>query len=695
VGSASAGGWVGGGRIAQSTEASGARSNDRPGPAGDGGRPSSGGAPGAAGAPIEETIGPEAGGEPGGEPAPSSVVQVTLERVHAGPGAISFGVPVASGELADVTSVRVKAGSQQLAAKISETLPEMNGSGQRIGVRAFRVELDAASMTGNALMLTVEWGGASQPTPSPVTTPYSATSAVAAATVTTAVRSIQSVGGQLALVESGKQEKTLFVGREPRVIARFSDGYLASTGILGPQLSASALGAAGLSGTSFLSQQFGAFVDSSIYREGYALNPHPSSVTDELSDYTAWLYDRCATYLGAYVHHGDVAYLRQAYKSCSYYAGKIATSGAWSGLFTGKPTPDLKYSHLRGLYAYYALTGDEQALSAGQAIAAMWSAEPTFVAPYRQGHTAGPTKLWTERHLATALEALVYGYQLSGGAGYLGALKQMIDTAHAHVTGDAATLAKLNPGVNLPPQNCFIHSGLQQAEQGPTDPWCSPWMSAMLVDPLREYQRLSGDGRVDQMFVRLGRFLRDVGSSYTTSDRFLAPAVCDVPSAGKLRRRLVPLYGAGLDAAGVRRTFADGYDYEHCADASLLSAAALVSLQKLGLYDQNPIGPFSSEGHSISALHQELLACAKRTFADQTLLERDPTSWTSAALSAGAGDPGAFIDQNQIGFPLRVQMPRRKLSWWFNAAMPGLGMLAEAGIGIPSVQSGFVQPKGC
>jgi hypothetical protein len=697
AGSASAGGHVGGrwaGNGAGGSDAANAgRSSERSGAGASGSATGeeTAGASGEAGA-TGEQLAPF----PIAEPLPTGGVELTLERIHPGATTISFGVPIASGELADVSSVRVTAGGQPLVARVSETLPDMNAAGQRLGARALRVQLDAGVMSGDTLTIKVSWGGAPA-APSPATTPYAdpGTSTLAAATVTTAARSIQSVGGQFALVETSKTQKTLFTGREPRVIARFPDGYLASTGILGPQLAASGLGAANLAGTSFLSQQFGAFVESSIYRESYALNPHPSSVTDELSDYTAWLYDRCATYLGAYLHHGDVGYLRQGYKACAYYSGKIATSGSSAGLFTGKPTPDLKYSHLRGLYAYIALTGDEQAMAAAQAIAAMWLAEPTFVAPYRLGHTAGPTKLWTERHLATALEALVYGYQLGGAAQYLSALKQMIETAYKHVTGNAAALATLNPGVNLPPQNCFIHSGLQQAEKGAADPWCSPWMSAMLVDPLHEYQRLTGDGRVDEIFVRLGRFLRDVGTSYSTNDRFLAPSACDVPSAGKERRRLVPLYGAGVDAAGVRRTYSDGYDYEHCADASLLAAAAMVSLKKLGQFDTTPVGPFGSEGQSLTALHQELLACAARTFADQTLSDRDPKSWTSAELSAGAANPAAFIDQNEIGFPLRVQMPRRKLSWWFNTSILQLGMLSQAAIGIANVQSGFVQPPGC
>jgi hypothetical protein len=41
-------------------------------------------------------------------------------------------------------------------------------------------------------------------------------------------------------------------------------------------------------------------------------------------------------------------------------------------------------------------------------------------------------------------------------------------------------------------------------------------MSELLVDALLQYQEQTGDARVDEIFVRLGRFLRDVGTSYFT-----------------------------------------------------------------------------------------------------------------------------------------------------------------------------------
>src|SRR5262249_44744672 len=153
------------------------------------------------------------------------------------------------------------------------------------------------------------------------------------------------------------------------------------------------------------------------------------------------------------------------------------------------------------------------------------------------------------------------------------------------------------------PQNCFIHNAAQQGEASQDKPWCSPWMSALLVDVLLRYQAQSGDERVDEIFVRLARFLRDTGSAYfgkdVQDDTFLAPSTCDDPREGENQRRLVPLYGAALGVDRRRLKFGEWSDFEHCADATSLTAAALRAMKRLGTYDRNPIGPFPSEGASI------------------------------------------------------------------------------------------------
>jgi len=364
------------------------------------------------------------------------------------------------------------------------------------------------------------------------------------------------------------------------------------------------------------------------------------------------------------------------------------------GIFTGKPEPDPKYSHLRGLLAYYALTGDEGARSAGQAIADLWLNDQDFVAPYRQGHIGN---FWTERLLATSMEGLIDGFELLDDKRYLDAYKEMLTTAYRHITGDAAALAALSPVVGkFPPQNCFIHSAGQHGEGSDDQPWCSGWMSELTIPPLLAYQHLTDDPRVDEIFVRLTRFLRDVGTSYFTSDpvddTFLKPAKRYRVEDGENVRRLVPLYGAGLGKNGKRENSGEFDDYLHCMDATALTAAGIRALKRQGSYDRNPVGPFPSEGESFLALHQELAYCAQLTFADQTRLNRDPARQSPEELAAGLKDPPAFIKEHKIGFPSRNNTPLRRLSWWFNTSLLQFGMLSDAHVAIGRLAPGRVQP---
>jgi hypothetical protein len=609
---------------------------------------------------------------------------------------ISFGVPVPPGAVKTVASVRVSHNGAAVAANVKELLAEHGADGARVGVRSMLVQLPAGALGGDTGDVDVSWSGAGAAPGSQIVA-FTDTSAASAETVATATRTISNG----ALVETGRTDRTLFTAREPRVLATFPDGYLASTGILGRQATASAIASGDLAGLSFMSDAARKFGAAAMNADSYALNP--DAVVDPTTNAEGWLYDRCATFLTFYTHTADAKFLREAYRSCSYYAGKITLSGANTGIFTGKAEPDTKYSHLRGLYAYYALTGDESALAAGTAIASLWRDDQIFAGPYRAGHMRGPDRLWTERLLGTSLEGLYYGHRLTGDPAYLTAFKQELDTAYRHITGDAAALASINPGVGpFPPQSCFIHSAEQHTEGDASEPWCSIWMSELIIDPLLQYQAQTADARVDEIFVRLVRYLRDVGSQYmrgdVDGDTFLHPRACYDASAGGDTRRLVPLYGSGLDASGTRHNFGAYDDFEHCTDATALTAAgirALVRQGKFGSAAASPVGPFASEGESFVALHHEFAACAKQTFAGDSRPNRDPSAWSAAQLAAGAGNPAGFIADNLIGYPRYPSAPQRKLSWWFNTSMLQFGLLSDAGVKVPNLTPGRIQPAGC
>jgi len=636
------------------------------------------------------------------EPPVRAGIPITLQRIASGTATISFGLPLARGAATDPSSIAVYIGTTPIAAAITPLLHDHDAAGHVTGLRAVRIQFPASLMPGPTLTVSVMLG-APGGSPAGTVVPFSAVSAESPETVTVADRTIVKEGNTYRLAESNRRTMTLFTGREPAVLALYPPGYLAKSGILGPQVTAADLATdPDQAGVKFFSDYLAPFVRSATYEEAYALNPAPTSVVDPVASYEGWLYDRCATLLTGYVHADDPTMLRHALRACSYYSSKISLEGTNRGFFSGKSTPDSKYSHLRGLFAYYALTGDERALAAGTAIADLWFNDLYFVGPYRAGHIRGVDKLWTERLLGTSLEGLYYGFRLTDNTAYLAAFKEVVTTAYRHITTtNQAELVAITKDANVPPfppQNCFVHNALQAAEGNRSQPWCSGWMSELVVDSLLAYQDQTNDPRVDEIFVRLARFLRDVGSSYLGhADFFLAPAVCFDPAARlTYERRLIPLYGSGLYADGTRHNAGEYSDYEHCPDATALTAAALRALVRQGKFNQGgPIGPFASEGESLLQLHHEFAFCAQITFKVRNLTQyHDPSVWTSNKLAAGASDPAAFIAKWGIGFPSYMTSPQRKLSWWFNTSMLQFGLLQDAGIKVPVLRPGVVQPKG-
>jgi hypothetical protein len=503
--------------------------------------------------------------------------------------------------------------------------------------------------------------------------------------------------------------QNIFTAREPNTLASFPPGYLAETGVLNQFLRARQDVPGSLKGLRFLSDYVRLFGESATYELEYAL--HPKAVTDLAKDYEGWLYDRCATLLLFYAHTGDTRMLRHGYRACAYYADHIQTDGPNRGIFNIKSEPDTKYSHLRGLYAYYALTGDEAARAAGAAIAEMWYVDRLFVQPYANGHTRSPEALWTERLLGTSLEGLYYGHVLTGDHKYLQRFEQLLDTAYRHITTqNQDELNAINqlgkpPYVAFPPQNCFVHSAEQHGERGPADPWCSGWMNELLVDPLLKYQEQTGDRRVDEIFVRLSRFMRDMGTSYFKGDprpdSFLHPSLCFDRHDSEDPRILVPLYGSGVATGeGVKR-YGEWADFEHCPDSMAMTAVALRGLARVDVPGpQGAIGPFANETLALKAMHREFAFCAAYAFRNATRPHRDPRSWPSKELAEGyqGGDTEAqqkWIEKNLIGFPIYPTSPQRKLSWWFNTSLLQYGLLADAGVSFETIGGGAVQPATC
>lgn len=632
-----------------------------------------------------------------------TTVSMQFQRITAGPSTVSFGLPIRSGVVSDVSRIRVRVGGSLVDAHIKPLLYHYDASGTATSLRAVEIQFPATIAVGSTTTAEISLNEAG-PQPASDVVPFSQLSFDSSETATVADRTIINTGGTYKLQESNVRTLTLFTAREPNVIATFPKGYLAQSGILGPQVTAEDVANdPQLAGVVFLSQNLNPFLRSADYEDGYAYNPDPDSVYDPVANYEGWLYDRCTTLLTGHAHTGDASVLRHALRTCSYYSSKIVLAGENRGIFSGKPDPDTKYSHLRGLYAYYAITGDEGALASGKAIADLWNSDQAFAAPYRQGHIRGSDKLWTERLLGTSMEGLYYGFRLTGDRKYLDAFLQMLDTAYRHITtSNQAELTTINLDPNtppFPPQNCWIHNAEQHGENSSNQPWCSGWMSELVIDNLLAYQAQTNDPRVDEIFIRLGRFLRDVGSGYfrgnPLGDTFAKPSACFDATDTENPRILTPLYGSGLFADGSRANFGEYDDFEHCTDATALTAAAIRALVRQGKFNSGgPSGPFPSEGAAMLQLHHEFSFCSQYTFGYHARTRRDPRVWTSEQLASGASNPASFIQDNKIGWPVYQAGPQRKLSWWFNMSMLQFALLRDAGISIRSLQPGAIQAAG-
>jgi hypothetical protein len=633
-------------------------------------------------------------------------VKVHLERLFDGGRVVSFGLPLPRWAHVDPARIRVRvkgAPADLEGIHVKPLLYAFEGPKKQGAPRSILIQVPASAMTGKAADLEIGWNGGAGPAPATTVEPFSDVRHESPEVVETAERAIEKGSSGFQLVDKNRASKVLHGGWEPNVMATFPEGYVAASGIVGEVMPrGDVLESPRVKGLAYLSDNFGPFVDGAVFHDGYASKPE--AVPDPTAAFEAWLYDRCATFLMSYAHSGTAQHLRNGYRACSYYASKIGTSDGKKGIFLGKPDPDVKYSHLRGLYAYYALTGDESAVTAARAIADMWLDEKLFAAPYRKGSVRGGDKQWTERLLAVSFEAMIYGYLFFGDTRYLAAFGELFETAYKHIsTKNQAELDAITK-VHFPPQDCFVHSGEQHGDADGKTPWCSGWMSELVVDPLLRFQELTGDARVDDIFVRLTRSMRDNGTNYfhgnPLKDNFLKPSQCWVPNAGDQERILIPLYGFGVRADGKRDTSGEWSDFEHCADVTALVAVGIRGLKRLGKYDAPGVAPFKTEGESFVALHNEFSECAALTFTGNVRPGRDPRHVRPAELAEGfsGGDPkaqGEWLEKAHIGYPVHSVSPMRKLSWWFNASMLQYRLLDETGLTFPAPHAGFVQPPSC
>jgi hypothetical protein len=173
-----------------------------------------------------------AGGSAGGGP-PLASVKIHLEKTFASPTVISFGVPVSPGTVKDVGRIEVRvAGSVRAGPGCASCLLTTTLAGNRTSAASVGVQLAGSVMTGSSLDVEVVFAGTAPAALSGSDRRLFGCGCDARSSpliARTTVRGIASEGGSYKLTEAAPVDKTLFVGSEPKVLATYPEGYLATT----------------------------------------------------------------------------------------------------------------------------------------------------------------------------------------------------------------------------------------------------------------------------------------------------------------------------------------------------------------------------------------------------------------------------------------------------------------------------------
>lgn len=640
--------------------------------------------------------GPDDSGEPGDPVAPGAWTATATTRT-AGATAVSFTVPFARGAVPDLSTLRLDVNGENVAFQADVLLQWWDAEGVAEGVRVARVQFDAALLGGDEAGLTVRWGdGASGQAPgSAVVDPNDESIASDVdETVSLATRTIEEIDGAATLVETATWTETQLATREPRVLVVLDPAAWIESGALGATPAVADWPALGLDALSALGQGLSDYTRAAGHMQDYALNQN--GVADP-ADPLQYEFGRCAQFLDAAVLLDDAELLAEGQRLCGWYVEEANLWAASLELWTlNDPVSGLLF-HGRDLFEFGMLSGRTDALETTARVADVWISS-SFILDYQIGVADG--EVWMEQILGAAMEGLWYGYLATGDLAYLDAYEATLATVHTHTTGSDEDIAAM--GLAFPAQNCLIHAESQTDEgEDPTRPWCSPWQTATLLDPMLQYRDLTGDARVDELNIAFGRFLRDRGTTYameeiTYCDSFLEPTTCyEEPAEDADPRMLQPLYAVGIDVAGeVVRSPIEG-DFAHCPDVAAMAAAAWAALLRHPELDAGPVGPFASEVESFEALTHELGACGAWAMEHYHRPRRNPSYWTAEALAAGLDDPETFIATYKIGYPDYAAEPLRMPAWWFNTGLLAAPELAAEGVSLPEFSVGWIQPETC
>jgi hypothetical protein len=385
---------------------------------------------------------------------------------------VTFGLPLARGEVLDSKEIRVLQGSTELKVNVQDGLRWhwLDNS-----LRSVTIQLQGVDMTSGDLTLTVTDAGRN------------------------VAQDLAAVAHSRGWASAGPLKANLPF---PRILALHDPVYLESSGIIPPYVSGSVSAGVG-----------------KLQSEQFDTNYGAMEYTN--SSGASWLFDRATAMLKAYMMTGDVKFLKEGFLSKQFYFTHVRNdgsrpyseggSGCWD--YATIECADGKFIYTEPAKLAWALFGDNS----------QWDNE--LINKMALQADLGSWQHATRDPFSEELEGFT-----ERSAGIAG----LTDVGAYEITGDATILAHINERIEslrdmqqepkawdiangwLPMSGAFTHSwarheGWELPPEGTADDRrFSPWMSENIADFLWHAYHVTSDA---QLAATIGEMLRQLGNA--------------------------------------------------------------------------------------------------------------------------------------------------------------------------------------
>ncbi|WP_197476024.1 hypothetical protein, partial [Oleiphilus sp. HI0043] len=389
---------------------------------------------------------------------------------------VTFGLPLAAGEVTDISEIKVLNGSTELAAYVEGGL-RYHWSDNSI--RSVTIQLQNVDMTGGNIDLTITDGGA-------------------------AVTRLSEVAHSLGWAAAGADKNNL---PYPRIFALHDTSYLSESGLIPPYVPSSG------SSDGFEQYQVGQF-------ENWA-----GGLDYSASSGGNWLFDRSSAMFKAYMSTGRVEFLKEAFLSKQFYFSHVRNDGTapamagGDGCFTfgGVACADGKYIAPQQAKLSWALTGDDSQwddpLITNMALQSdlgwnQYGTRDTF-----NNENEG----FTERGAGIAGLAEINAYEMTADSTVLAHLNERInslkDMQQTEKTWDVEN--GWTPKSGGFTHNIDVHEGVHNEGSAPlgdsSSRGFSAWMTENIVDFLWQAYWITGNTDAPEMLRRIASAVENYG----------------------------------------------------------------------------------------------------------------------------------------------------------------------------------------